>query len=131
MDGLHAFWEKGVENDASRFLSLSTFQEFALELLRGEEARSAATKARLALSDEASVNSAGEGPKPVGEPQHHTLPPLNFDPARYSIVAERFQEFANQIAGLRREEDGLAGEKTSAAFRMIFGYPLAGDGGSA
>lgn len=100
---------------------------FALEMLRGEEAKSAATEARLALSDDASAHSAGEDPKPVSERQDRSLPPLCFAPARYSVVVERFQEFANQIAGLRLEEDGLAGEKTSAAFKQIFGYPLMGE----
>ena len=54
------------------------------------------------------------------------FPPLCFAPARYPVVAERFQEFANEIAGLRLEEDGMAGEKTSGAFKTIFGYPLVG-----
>ena len=54
------------------------------------------------------------------------LPPLSFAPARYPVVAERFQEFANEIAGLRLEEDGMAGGKTLGAFMTIFGYPLVG-----
>ena len=102
---------------------------FALELLRSEEAKSAATEVKLALSDEASMHSVGEDSKPISEPQDYTLPPLNFAPARYSIIAERFQEFANQIAALRLEEDGMAGEKTAAAFKLIFGYPLVGSEG--
>ena len=53
-------------------------------------------------------------------------PPLCFAPARYPVVAERFQEFANGIASLRLEEDGMAGEKISGAFKTIFGYPLVG-----
>ena len=72
------------------------------------------------------MHSVGEDSKPISEPQDYTLPPLNFAPARYSIIAERFQEFANQIAALRLEEDGMAGEKTAAAFKLIFGYPLVG-----
>jgi hypothetical protein len=104
---------------------------FALELLRSEEAKSAATEVRLALSDDASVHSAGETSKPISEPQDYTLPPLSFAPARYSVITERFQEFANQIAELRLEEDGMAGEKTSDAFKEIFGYPLVGSEGGA
>jgi lysozyme family protein len=100
---------------------------FALSLLRSEEARSAAIEASLAQSREASVTMSPGGSNPVAEPLSPSLPPLCFDPSRDSIVTKRFQEFANSIAQLRLEEDGLAGEKTSDAFQRIFGYRLAGD----
>ena len=99
---------------------------FALEMLRSEDARAAVTEARLALSGEATALSTGESSQELAGSRDTTLPPLSFAPARYSVVAERFQEFANEIAGLRLEEDGMAGGKTSGAFMTIFGYPLVG-----
>ena len=73
-----------------------------------------------------SLDSTGESSQELAGSRDTTLPPLSFAPARYSVVAERFQEFANEIAGLRLEEDGMAGGKTSGAFMTIFGYPLVG-----
>ena len=99
---------------------------FALELLKAEGA-TAAAEAKLATSSEADLILTGDLPKPLSEPQEAHWPPLSYGPERYNVVAERFQEYANAAAKTNLEEDGMAGQKTSDAFKLLTGYLLAGD----
>ena len=131
------FW-KGLVNRWDKALV------FALEMLRTSEAKDAATEARLTMSDAtgtgtsttaaatpeeaaAAADAAAQAPRPPAEPGPATQPPLSYAPTRYSVIAERFQQFANAVAGLKLEADGMAGQKTSDAFHLITGYFLAGD----
>jgi len=52
---------------------------------------------------------------------------LHFAPHEESPDARELQAFLNKLPGIFVREDGLAGEKTSAAFRMATGYYLQGD----
>ncbi len=121
------FW-KGLVNRWDKALV------FALEMLRSAEAKDAATETKLTMSEAdaeaaaaAAEEEAAHAPRPPAEPGAAQQPPLSYAPARYSIVAERFQQFANAVAGLKLEADGMAGQKTSDAFRLITGYYLATD----
>lgn len=119
------FW-KGLVNRWDKALA------FALEMLRSSEAKDAAADARLTLSDPPpataeEADAAAHAPRPPAEPGTSRQPPFSYAPTRYSVIAERFQQFANQVAGLKLEADGMAGRKTSDAFRLITGYYLAGD----
>lgn len=98
---------------------------FGLSLIRGANAKAAATDVNLALSDESDMVSASAKESPPAEPDLVLHPPLAYDPSRYSVVTERFQEFANALRDLDLEEDGLAGPGTSAAFKTLTGYKLA------
>ena len=100
---------------------------FALELLKSEAATTAAAEAKLATSSEADLISADDQSKPLSEPQEAHWPPLSYGPERYNVVAERVQEYANAAAQTNLEEDGMAGQKTSDAFKLLTGYLLAGD----
>jgi len=100
---------------------------FALELLKSEAAATAAAEVRLSTTDEAALISASELSKPISEPREALWPPLSYGPDRYNVVVERFQEYANAAARTNLEEDGMAGPKTSDAFKLVTGYLLAGD----
>lgn len=100
---------------------------FALEMLKSEAAATAAAEVRLSTTDEATLISASDQPKSLSEPREAVWPPLSYDPGRYNVVVERFQEFANAAAGTNLEEDGMAGPKTSDVFQLFTGYLLAGD----
>jgi len=100
---------------------------FALELLKSEAAATAAAEVKLSTSEEAALISTDDQSKPLSEPQEAHWPPLSYGPDRYNVVAERFQEYANAAAATNLEEDGMAGDKTSDAFKLLTGYLLAGD----
>jgi len=100
---------------------------FALELMKGAEAKAAAAEVDLALSSEASLIVPQDDAMPSATSVQSLYPPLSYAPAQHSKVAQRFQEFANEAAGLKLEEDGMAGDSTSDAFRLLTGYYLAHD----
>lgn len=54
-------------------------------------------------------------------------PLVRFSPKRASPEVEKLQRLLNTFPGIFVKEDGLAGEKTSDAFRKVTGHFLAGD----
>jgi lysozyme family protein len=61
---------------------------------------------------------------PVGEAK---LPPVRYSPKKEFTHARELQRFLNRIPGIYVREDGLAGRKTSDAFKEVTGYYLNGD----
>ena len=99
----------------------------ALEMIKGEEAKAAAAEVNLALSSEATLIGAEDESAPSATFTELLNPALCYAPAHFSKIAQRFQEYANHTANLDLEEDGLAGKKSSDAFRLLTGYYLAHD----
>jgi len=113
------FWQ-GLVNRWNKALA------FALSLQRSAAARAAASEVKLAMSNEADfVSAEAKETAPPAEQDLVLHPPLSYAAGRYSVVVEKFQEFANHVAGLKLEEDGLPGPTTSKAFKKLTGYKLA------
>lgn len=109
-----------------------------------DETKTAIAEAELQLSSESTLTELTE--QPPSEPEEFLFPPLSYTEDGYSVVAEKFQEFANEILGadpeidrveaeavesdqwvVPLEEDGMAADVTSGVFKELFGYRLAGD----
>ena len=120
---------------------------FSLSLLPdSDETVAEIAEATLLLSAESTLMDPTE--EPPSEPEEFLFPPLSYTEDGYTVVAEKFQEFANEILGAKTdaigldeteakghewvvplEEDGMAADMTSTAFHQLFGYRLAGDPG--
>lgn len=89
--------------------------------------RRMAEKGEIKLN-EASVNVAASATESVLKP---SLEDIGMPLIKYSKkkipYAKEMQAYLNQIPGIYLKEDGAPGEKTSAAFKRVFGFYLAGD----
>ena len=54
-------------------------------------------------------------------------PLVRFSPKQASPEVEKLQRLLNTFPGIFVKEDGVAGEKTSDAFRKVTGHFLSGD----
>ncbi|MEM1293732.1 MAG: N-acetylmuramoyl-L-alanine amidase [Verrucomicrobiota bacterium] len=97
---------------------------FSLSLVRG--AKDETELANLKLTEEADLVAKDEETVQEDPQEPPLFPPLSYAPATYSAVAEKSQIFGIQL-GYELEDDGMAGESTSDAFKDLTGYFLAHD----
>jgi lysozyme family protein len=89
------------------------------------EAVSKQTGAAVILRRMAELGLVAFGQETLSAPEYLKL--VVYDPLHYNTWAENLQIFLNQFPGIYLLEDGKAGEKTSSAFKKVFGSYLKGD----
>jgi lysozyme family protein len=121
-------WSFSVHYTRGKYVADGTFSATAMSKQCGSAVllRRLAELGAIAFAPEGALALAEDGESPQRTVE--ALGPLvRFSPKQASPEGEKLQRLLNTFPGIFVKEDGLAGERTSDAFRKVTGHFLSGD----